>query len=80
MSRRPVLPRPPFEDVYMERLTAELTRILGRMELRLRRLEEDSQISTDITIPPPRIGAIAVVPPNVYIATGMTPSDWTIVS
>ena len=79
MSRRLQLPDPEGPD-GARRAVAEITRLLGEIDARLEVLERVARIETDISRPPVRPGAIAVVGNNVYIATGRSPSNWRKVS
>ena len=85
MTRRIQLPDPidrkgGVNPWFMRRIVAEVTVNLNDMTTRLSRVEAQQRIETDIAKPPSRIGAIAVVGVNVYVAVGTTPADWVIVS
>ena len=81
MTRRVTLPDPAPSGVVsaesLRRQTALLTEVLNGLVARAEILTVLTQIETDLSRPPTRVGQIAVVGPDVYIATGLTPSDWT---
>ena len=75
-----VLPNPtwggsPNGDA-LQRMVAELTKLLNDQQQRIEALEADQYIETNLTRPPRAIGAQAIVGSDVYIATGTTVSDW----
>lgn len=81
MTRRVTLPDPspggePNGDA-LRRQTALITEVLNSLVARVEVLTVAVQIETDIARPPLRVGQIAVVAGDVYVATGLTPSDWT---
>jgi hypothetical protein len=81
MTRRVTLPdtapagQP--DGASMRRQTALLTEVLNSLVARVEALTIIVQIETDITRPPVRVGQVAVDSGDVYVATGLTPSDWT---
>lgn len=81
MSRRVTLPDPTRGgEVTVEalrRLVGILTATLNDVITRLESTETALTIETDLSRPPGRVGQIAVVGADVYIATGLTPADWT---
>lgn len=81
MTRRVTLPDPaprgePNGDA-LRRQTALLTEVLNSLVARVEALTTIVQIESDITRPPVRVGQVAVDSGDVYVATGLTPSDWT---
>lgn len=65
----------------LQRMVAQLTLLLQNFQSRIQILEASVRVETDIARPPSRIGAVAVTSiGDVYIAVGLTPADWVLVS
>lgn len=65
------------DPAEMRRLIGDLTLILNRFAKQVEEAQRRAYIETDLARPPTRVGAVAIVGPNIYIAVGLSPANWT---